>query len=383
MPSSSLVSGSPADLLAFSESSFRLQMHLLLGAKRLTVASLLYRSKCEYGRSAVVDGSAVESLLRDSIKLDMFVADVAEQFRKADLGRLLDGWSALAAAALSSASNASASKTLKMVPGARLLRLDTSGDGRLVEVRGDLLTAKHVVILIPGMSNDLSNVDSDLRPNSDAIFNEMKTQLGGDDVAVITWLGYDTPDMSPAGVLQVAGSKQAEVGAKQLLADVTALRSGGLNAHVTVVGHSYGSVVVGIAMKKGLQVDDVVVVGSPGMDAPSRKALGSPNIQVWASATGRPTTKAGRVVDKARNVAFGIASPLIGPVVVVPLVEHATGGDGVTKAVAHEDDPAQPGFGSTVFVSGGSGHSAYFDQGSSGLANIAKIATGKKPNIIR
>ena len=81
----------------------------------------------------------------------------------------------------------------------------------------------------------------------------MRREAGGEPVAVIAWLGYDTPGLAAAMRSDVAHSA-----AKQLVLDVAAIRNTYPGAHLSVVGHSYGSVVLGQAMKAGLDAPTAV-----------------------------------------------------------------------------------------------------------------------------
>jgi pimeloyl-ACP methyl ester carboxylesterase len=224
-----------------------------------------------------------------------------------------------------------------------LLTFDPRGDGRVVEVLGPLLTADHVAVLIPGMDNDISDY-SELRKRAENIRIEMQAAANpGESVAVIMWLGYDTPDFSfPRLVTEGARSDKAKSGARALDADMEFLRQVNPDAHLTVVGHSYGTVVVGQALRGGLDVDDAVVLGSPGMDVSDRKDLGSPTVKLWAT--------------------------------------RHRGHDYIPLLPVHGEDPAAPGFHAERFRSDGvKDHSDYFQVGSPALRNIALIAVGKQP----
>jgi pimeloyl-ACP methyl ester carboxylesterase len=53
------------------------------------------------------------------------------------------------------------------------------------------------------------------------------------------------------------------------------------NRHLTVVAHSYGSTVAGLAVASGgTNVDDLVVLGSPGLGVSSTAQLGMPAARV-------------------------------------------------------------------------------------------------------
>src|SRR5690606_15220088 len=84
------------------------------------------------------------------------------------------------------------------------------------------------------------------------------------DTAVIAWLGYDAPDE-----LHNAVSKGY---AENATDDLRSFQSGLAitheddSLHRTVVGHSYGSTVVGFTARgDGLPTENVIFVGSPGV----------------------------------------------------------------------------------------------------------------------
>src|SRR3954468_21252888 len=75
-------------------------------------------------------------------------------------------------------------------------------------------------------------------------------------------MGYDAP-----GFDNVASDNAAENGARLLAADVRGIQDSrtGNPAHMTIVGHSYGSTTTAIAASdEGMRADDIVLIGSPG-----------------------------------------------------------------------------------------------------------------------
>lgn len=239
--------------------------------------------------------------------------------------------------------------------GGRYLRLDPRGDGRVVEVLGNLATAKHVVVLVPGMSNDIGNYRTSLRSKAVSLLAAMRSQTD-DDVAVISWLGYDTPGLDGA-----SGSTVAMVAAQTLIADVAAIRRSYPTAHVTVVGHSYGSVVLGRAMRAGIGVPTAIAVGSPGMDADDRDELGSHATTLWAA---KSTTA----------ISIRLLPFLHLPVPAIRI------GDPVALAPVHGEDPSAKGFGARRFPVGDiGGHGEYFDPGTVSVRSIARIAVAQPP----
>jgi Alpha/beta hydrolase len=224
-----------------------------------------------------------------------------------------------------------------------MLTFDPSKDGRVVEALGPVQTANHVAVLVPGMDNDITDY-AGLRKRAENLRAAMqKLAAPGETVAVVMWLGYDTPDLTmPRLVTEGARSEKANSGAKALDADIDFLRRVNARAHLTVIGHSYGTVVVGQALKQGLDVDDAVVLGSPGMDVRDRTELKSPTVKLWAT--------------RHRKKDY------------IPLLP------------VHGEDPAAPGFHAERFRSDGlKNHSDYFRSDSLALKNIALIAIGGEP----
>jgi hypothetical protein len=225
----------------------------------------------------------------------------------------------------------------------QMLTFDPRKDGRVVEVIGPVQTANHVAVLVPGMDNDITDY-AGLRKRAENLLVAMrKLAAPGETVAVVMWLGYDTPDLTvPRLVTQGARSRKANEGADALDGDIDFLRRVNAAAHLTVIGHSYGTVVVGHALQQGLDVDDAVVLGSPGMDVRDRKDLKSPTVKLWAT--------------RHRRKDY------------IPLLP------------VHGEDPAAPGFHAERFRSDGlKNHSDYFRADSKALKNIALIATGGEP----
>ena len=222
-------------------------------------------------------------------------------------------------------------------PNRHFIVFDPSGDGRVAEVFGPLETAEHVAIVVPGMGNDLNNFDGG---NASRLQTEA-ADLGNGDVATIQWLGYDSPE----GITAATGGP-ADEGGEALPPFLEGIRTqhSGEAPHVTIVGHSYGSVVLGRALRdRGLQIDDVVAVGSPGMGVNDADDLGDGFDRIWA----------GRA--------------------------H---GDPVPSLPGHGEDPHDVGFGATRFHTGDiSGHSSYFQEGSLSLSNMGLIVAGRPDDV--
>ena len=247
------------------------------------------------------------------------------------------------------------------------------GDGRVAISAGDPDTADNVAVVVPGFGTDAGSAEY-----QGARAVDLYTEARGLDPhasnATMFWIGYDAPDNVPWGhgadqgwdAAAVATEHAAAQGADRLsdTLDGLAADRAGDPAHVTVIGHSYGSTTTGIAATEHhLPVDDVVLVGSPG--------------------AGQDATHAGDLQVGPGHVWVGSAStdPIswLGNHGWVNL-DSLTGGGGLGT------DPAGDDFGGTRFdaeVPGRHGglhlgdHSAYFTPGSDSLDNIAHVVDGQ------
>ncbi|MEZ0094618.1 alpha/beta hydrolase [Streptacidiphilus sp. EB129] len=225
-------------------------------------------------------------------------------------------------------------------PSRHFLSFDGRDGGRTVEVFGDLAGADRVAVLVPGSD---TNLDTYPRFRADAV--ALQRQLGP-GAAVIAWLGYPTPSTESPDVLTTGLADQAAPQLQQFVRELSAIKP---TARTSVVCHSYGSVVCARAAS-GLDVTDIVLIGSPGVGNDSATVAGlHTRAAVWA---GRGAT------DWVRDV----------PHVRVQLA-FATLGFGA--------DPVSPGYGATIFPAGEGGHSDYLKSGSVALANIARIVSGE------
>jgi Alpha/beta hydrolase len=250
--------------------------------------------------------------------------------------------------AASGAGNSQLAGALATLRTQHVLFFDARGQGVAAMVIGNLATATRVAILVPGSDTTLatffSRGSSSPGGGAFALAAEAHRLDPGSRLAIIAWLGYPAPAMlSPA----VMTSGDAGQGAQALRPLVTALARHG--NQVALLCHSYGSVVCGLAAPH-LQVTDIAVFGSPGMDASSVASL---------------DTKA-RVWD-------GLESD--DPIRFVPHVELFGLGFGA--------DPMSAGFGARIFATGTGGHSGYLDPGSVSLRNLTYIALGDPAAVTR
>ena len=163
-----------------------------------------------------------------------------------------------------------------------LVALDTSDDAKASIVVGDLATAKYVSVLVPGMYMsvgeqivDWSRVAQDLHDQQAGWLKRLHgsrgSAAGTPGVAVVAWIGYQTPVL-----MNIGGTTLAKAGADSLertLQGIVALRAGD-EPYLSVLAHSYGSTAALLALERGtVTVDALALMGSPGSDAQSVTAL--------------------------------------------------------------------------------------------------------------
>ncbi|MFF9910580.1 alpha/beta hydrolase [Streptomyces sp. NPDC013457] len=217
--------------------------------------------------------------------------------------------------------------------GQQVLAVDPRGRGQIALVSGDLTSAEHVAVVVPGSDIDAGN----LRPLTD-MADALRRATDG-RTAVIAWAGYTTP--VGAGV-DAATGYLAEAGAGRLTRLTDGLAAVGAPAP-SLFCHSYGSVVCGLAAH-GLKAKDLVVFGSPGMRAANVGALGT-SARVWAAKD--PSDW----IDRVPNVSFA--------------------------GLGHGEDPTDAAFGARrVPADDARGHDGYFAPGTQSLRTFAAIAQG-------
>ncbi|WP_200307647.1 alpha/beta hydrolase [Streptomyces adelaidensis] len=224
-------------------------------------------------------------------------------------------------------------------PSRQLLAFDGRGPGQAVEVFGDLLKAGRIAVLVPGSDTSL---DTYGRFHKAAVALHDRT---GPDTAVIAWLGYETPATISTTVLTPTRAEQAAPHLRRFTRDLRGLV--GASTGISLICHSYGTVVCARAATGLDDIDDIALVGSPGTGADSAAALHT-SARVWA----------------ARGADDWIA-----------MVPH-TRADLFGTTLGFGPDPTSPSFGAHPFTTGPIGHSDYFTPNSPSLKNLAHIANG-------
>lgn len=139
-------------------------------------------------------------------------------------------------------------------------------EGRAIVSAGNPDTADNAATLVPGTGTEWTGINGQLGRaenirNAAARFDEEA------DHAVISWIGYDSPNY-----VQAPWGGKADDGKDDLQDFQYGLRvtHEGQPSNNTLIGHSYGSVVVGHAARNdsGVDVDSIILVGSPGVGGP-------------------------------------------------------------------------------------------------------------------
>lgn len=264
--------------------------------------------------------------------------------------------------------------------------LDGPGDESAAVISiGNPDTADNVAVTVPGTDNGTDTIIGQTADGED-IKAEMDEAAPDDDNAVIVYQAYDNPNDITEATLDLA----AEEGGQDLALDVAGYdaantQQDGEDPHITVIGHSYGSLVVSEATQadnsikaamvgSGSSIDDVVVIGSPGMNVDSVEELGIDPEHVYAGATPNdPVVLGAQAVgvlgDLGKASPYGLAASVL-----LEVLDQGSLDPGIDYDL-HGPVPTGSDFGATVFsTDGSSGHSEYYKEGSESIANIAAIA---------
>ena len=220
-------------------------------------------------------------------------------------------------------------------------------------------TATRNATFVPGTGQDLTRLQYSTE-DAEAMFQaalRADSNLRVEDVSVTTWMGYDRP----MNLAEAALPGYARDGGDDLAAFQEGMRASheGAQSINTVVGHSYGSTLVGAAASGGneLSVDNVIAVGSPGMLVDNAGELNlDPGADVYAT----------RARFDPINVATGFS---LGP------NPTADSFGAVELAAAPGPNTGPP----ILDLPSIDAHSSYWDQGNPALLNMGAIIAGQPP----
>jgi len=275
---------------------------------------------------------------------------------------------------------------------AYLLGFDTEGRGHAIVAMGDPDTADNVVTYVPGTGTRLGSIGGDLG-RADIMVDSARAADPSESTAAIVWVGYDAPQDVVNTELGHLGddaiSDQYAVGARDGLdrfQDGLRVTHEGQPSHNTVLGHSYGTTVVGYtARDRGLDADEVIFVGSPGVGVEHARDLGIPPEHVWSSTARNDPIQYGYDVGDLVRAGIGLDPD-------VDLVHGANPSGPDFGGQVFHSDPGDPlvrwewerhgpfgGIPVPVPHIGANAHSQYWDPGSASLENIGQIIVGNRP----
>lgn len=234
-----------------------------------------------------------------------------------------------------------------------LLGFSSADDGRAIVAKGNPDTAGNVATFVPGTGADLPGVGS-LMDRGDMMWAAADKSDGTESTSVITWLGYDAPD----GLHNATSKDYAQDARHSLDSFQDGLRithEGGAPSHNTVIGHSYGSTVIGHTGRDlDLDVDKMVFVGSPGVGVDNASQLNIDPGNVYA------TTAREDIIHEVPEFIHG---------------NHPIDDD----FGAHEFE-SDPGKGAWVWENVET-HSAYWEDGNKSLRNMGHLIVGNTEKV--
>jgi hypothetical protein len=280
-------------------------------------------------------------------------------------------------------------------PNVYLLGFDTNSLGHAIVSYGNPDTAQNMVTYVPGLGSQLSGAGGDMS-RAFGLYQQAEKFAPGVSTASVYWLNYDAPQLARPGAVQaatsVATAEAAVAGAPALDSFAFGLTAAhqGQAAHTVMLGHSYGSLVVGKAAVRapGQLAGDLAFIGSPGVGVNSAADLGIAAAHVFAGQAGGDP-----VPDLPPTVSLQRVER--DPLIEAPIVAAQLAG-GLVQNVLHEGDqshfgtnPAAVAFGGKDFsVAYGSypmwtlkDHSTYWDPNSASLKNLAHIVDGQYGNV--
>ncbi len=224
------------------------------------------------------------------------------------------------------------------------------GDGLAVVSYGNLATAKNIAVLVPGLGTTIWSTFGGLKENAARV---QRLASNGGSTATVAWLGYDAPEED----WSVLTNTRALNGGKNLAKFVKHFPA---TKHVTISAHSYGTVVAAKAItENNLRVDDLILLGSPGVEEDSWSAFNGAQVWVGKAANDRVADWNSDASTIAGCVFRGIAGCFAAPDPFGPNPNDSDFG-----AYRFRTDPAD-------------GHSEYYKENTNSLENIAHIVAGR------
>ena len=258
--------------------------------------------------------------------------------------------------------------------------LTLQDDGRRVKAavaQGDVDHAKHIGTLVPGIGTTVEGgLDTYFRETGNlrhaaAAQGNMPLK----DVATVAWLGYDAPGEAKFGNLgDITSTKLARAGSDRLAGFLTGMQAsreyGAGDAHMTLVGHSYGSTTSGMAatkVKPGV-IDDLALCGSPGMGTDDAHNYHVDQNHLWVSGVPQGDSVQGMGASGIGPVGHLGKNPMDADSGFTHLSDDATGSSKYNPN-APVSLPINWNF---------DNHSVYLDEGTETLQDFARVVAGVK-----
>ncbi|WP_062208535.1 alpha/beta hydrolase [Demequina oxidasica] len=233
-------------------------------------------------------------------------------------------------------------------------------DGAVAIAIGDPDTADNVSVSVPGIMTDGSSIP-DYAADARNLYESARLSDPYSTSATIAWIGYNNPsDLDLGHTVTESAAIDGGERLSKYVSGIQSVRSSNPPL-MTVIGHSYGSTTSAhAASDAGLDVDNLVLIGSPGAGGGVDQASDLHVPQVWAG-------------NSSRDVVAALAdNGWVGG--------HTLGGAGLGNDVAEDD------FGATRFQAEDESraswyrniddHVKYYDRGTEAIFNMGQIMVG-------
>ncbi|MFF3113913.1 alpha/beta hydrolase [Kitasatospora sp. NPDC057904] len=255
-------------------------------------------------------------------------------------------------------------------PPTYLLGFDTIGNGHAIVAVNNPDTADNVSTYVPGTTARLGQISGDI-DRSDRMVSSANTAnkqaRNSRTTSSITWVGYDAPQSLAPEAMDDIYAKNAEDKLQSFQRGLRATHEG-QPSNNTLLAHSYGTTTIGYALRdKGLPVDNVVLIASPGVGVEHASDLGVDPSHVFAAQGDADPIKYSPPLEVSKAASNAHDNLL------------TWGGfmDNPDHHLIHGRDPSVPDFGAQVIPTDpGTGHSDYWKDKSTSLEAMGKIIAG-------
>lgn len=246
------------------------------------------------------------------------------------------------------------------LPPAYLLGFDLKGNGHVILANGNPDTADNTAVYVPGTTSRLEGAHGDISRMT-RVWKEAHAMSAGQSTSTITWIGYDAPQNIVTDSPRSGYAYHAAPTLNTFMDGLQTAQGGPDASHTTLIGHSYGTTVIGAAAKEHhIAADDIVVAGSPGMLVGDAGDLGVGKDHVWSeAASSDPVPYIGR--DFLGGWKWGVDT------------YH-----GVPYNAGYiQTIPSDESFGAHRMDVDTSGHSGYWTERSTSIKNQAAVVVGR------